>query len=762
MPRRTLLHVSTAGLVVAAAMTAVTSSTSAASAAPSDAAIASALDLPPGVTATTTSDDAVAVDVSQRRFNDLPSRGTSYAVLSTGVASDLFSTTVPDRQPSTDLGQPGGPDTTTLVLTVDAATSARCLLVDFAMGTEERVHTYTAATASDTVSVRRDGDPTERAQNVGASYIRQDGYTPSPQTYSVNAIGYWHAVGNAADPVVGTAEDPRLPKGSSPFDSFTTRDTAEVPLPAGETSTVRVSVKDQGNSLLDSVALVDNVRLLSSCSTPTLGMTPASGVATGDAVILGHRGVGNVLTLDPVSSTPQVEAYDASVNGWFPGTVEPRFRWYRNKSLGSNNCYQTSLSSWTPIQDADRQSYVPTNLDKGYCLMALETGVKDGYRSETYPTIGSQDWYVTLPIQDGTFDGSTPQISGTAKVGSTLSALTADFSPRQDSFAYQWFADKVALSGQTGTTLLLTSAEAGKTITIKVTGERSGFDDLTVSSAGFGPVELMAMTSAATPRISGSPAPGRAVVAEPGVWDPVPTSFAYQWRLDGQNVPNAVQASFTPKTADLGRALSVQVVGSKAGYAPVSRTSDAVTVGAAPMTGAVPQVTGVPKVGSVLRATVSGWLPTGSTLAYAWKADGISIARASGRSLTVPAEAVGRHITVTVRGTLTGYSSTDRVSAPTGRVAAGTLTSRVPRVVGRAKVGRTVSASVLGWGPTDVRPTYRWLVNGRAVKGTAASRVSWRIPRAARGKRISVRVTGTLPGYSTVTRTSSRTARVVR
>jgi hypothetical protein len=758
--RHAVAHLLVASSIIAGTASAVTG-TEPATAASSPADLAGALDLPSGVGASTTSDDSSAVGVSAQSFNDMPSRGSTYVVLSTGVASDLFSRTVPDDQPSTDLGA-SGPDRTTLVLTVDPSEAPRCLLVDFSMGTEERVHTYTADTASDTVSVTRDGDPAEHALNVGDSYISQPGYTPASAPYSVNAVNYWHSVGDPADPVVGTAEDPRLP-AITPFADFTTRDTAEVPVPAGESSTVRVSVTDRGNGFLDTVALVDKVRLAPSCSYPALGMSPGSGIATGDAVIVGHRGVGNVLTLDPVRSTPAIETYDASANGWYPTPVEPRFRWFRNRYRGETYCYNNNLKAyWVPIPDADRQAYVPTNLDKDYCLMALETGVKDGYRSETYPTFGSQEWYVTLPIQDGTFDGTVPQVSGSPRVGSTLSALTADFTPRQDSMSYQWFADKVPLSGQTGSTLVVTAAEAGKSITIRATGRRSSFDDLTVSSPPFGPIELLTMDSAATPTITGDPAPGRAVTVQVGPWEPAPTSFAYQWRLDGQNIANAVTASYTPKASDLGRALSVQVVGAKSGYAPVSRISAPVTVGAAPMEGASPVLTGTPKVGATLTASVSGWQPAGSLLGYSWRVGGTEVAGATGRSFVIPPHAVGTSVTVTVRGTLAGYSPTARSTSTTVPVAAGTLVSPTPRVVGRPRVGRTVTASAAGWGPVAVTRSYRWLINGKAVKGTAASRARWKIPRSARGKRISVRVTGTSPGYTTAVRTSARTARTAR
>ncbi|WP_420626152.1 PEP/pyruvate-binding domain-containing protein [Candidatus Poriferisodalis sp.] len=65
-----------------------------------------------------------------------------------------------------------------------------------------------------------------------------------------------------------------------------------------------------------------------------------------------------------------------------------------------------------------------------------------------------------------------PTISGTAKVGHTLTADTsaiADPNGLADvSFAYRWLADDVDISGATGSTYILTDAEEGKSVKVRV------------------------------------------------------------------------------------------------------------------------------------------------------------------------------------------------------------------------------------------------------------------------------------------------------
>lgn len=78
-----------------------------------------------------------------------------------------------------------------------------------------------------------------------------------------------------------------------------------------------------------------------------------------------------------------------------------------------------------------------------------------------------------------------PRISGTAKVGSTLTASPGGWTPGT-TFTYQWFADGAALTG--GSTLALTAAQQGKRITVRVTGSKPGFVPVSTTSAATAPV----------------------------------------------------------------------------------------------------------------------------------------------------------------------------------------------------------------------------------------------------------------------------------
>jgi hypothetical protein len=77
--------------------------------------------------------------------------------------------------------------------------------------------------------------------------------------------------------------------------------------------------------------------------------------------------------------------------------------------------------------------------------------------------------------------GATPKIKGTAKVGKKLSITKGKWSSGT-TFTYRWYASGKAIKGATGATLKLTKKLAGKKITVKVTGWKSGYTKATFTS----------------------------------------------------------------------------------------------------------------------------------------------------------------------------------------------------------------------------------------------------------------------------------------
>ncbi len=754
------------------------------------AAAASALDLPAGVSVTGTSGDPLSRAVADASldptvaFNDFPAKGNSYLMLSTGDASRVFEG-VPTSQLSTDFGDDGAPDSSSVTLTVAPGTAgAGCLFVDFALGTEEPLG-YTAGTPDDGVSIVKDG--VDYAVSAGEGYFVQDDpdTTKSPDWptaeeqphYEVYQLGYWHRPGDPLDPIPGTAEDPRLPAVTG-LNQVTSRDTARIPLSAGAISDQQVVITvtdapESANGDLDSVAFIDNVRLGASCGAGT-GVEPKpenqESPTACCGLIRGIRGVGNALVYDPIPSTEAIEMYDApgvEANGWRSPSnkpVELRFRWYRT-STGYRN--SGNMRSWTAIPNADRQTYVPTSIDRGKVLIVLVTGVVDGRRYETFPsTNNASTWYVTLQIDAGTFvEGEAPVIrgpeDGDAAVGETLTAQIGDTVPRQDTYDWQWYAKNPgqsgngsAISGATAQSITLGEAQAGKVLTVRATAQRDQFTAKYWYSTAYGPVELLTWTDKGTPSIvhDGTPVVGEVVTVDPGTWAPTPTSYSYVWRRNGTPITGATAGNYTLKSSDAGATITVDVAGVRAGYAQQPVTSGPVAVQGQAMGGATPTITGTAKVGTRLVGKVTGWSPVGSTYTYAWYSGATLLQRGTSVYYTIPAALVGKRITLQVTGQRTGYEPLTTSSLPTAVVAKGTLTVGSVRIYGTPRVGVTLRAQVSGWGPAPVAYKYRWKIGSSYVSGTAGTRSYLKVPSSARNKRVTLVVTVGKTGYNPVTK----------
>ncbi len=449
------------------------------------------------------------------------------------------------------------------------------------------------------------------------------------------------------------------------------------------------------------------------------------------------------LALTPVptvSGTARVGSLLTAV----PGT------WDTGTALG----YQWQVAG-EDVAGATGPAYAPVPADLGGTVTVEVTGSKPGYTSVT------QESDPTTAVTTG-LQGSTPAptVSGAAKVGATLTANAGTWDDGV-SLAYQWTLDGTDVDGATASTYVPGPGDLGSAVRVEVTGTRPGFDAVVRESdptAAVGPGDLV---STPTPQLGGSAAKvGVQLTALPGTWDEG-VSFGYQWTADGDDIPGATSATYTPVPGDVGESIAVEVTGTRTGYTAVTRTSPS-TSGIEPgdlSLTPTPTVTGDPEVGTELTAVPGTWDP-GVALAYQWALDGADVAGATATTYTPLSADAGRSVTVAVTGTRTGYAPVTRVSDPTAQVLIGdqTLTPR-PSVTGTARVGDQLTAVPGTWDDGAVL-SYQWASDGDDISGATAPAYT----PAARdvGAGITVRVTGTRPGYSPASRTSDPTTAVAR
>lgn len=232
---------------------------------------------------------------------------------------------------------------------------------------------------------------------------------------------------------------------------------------------------------------------------------------------------------------------------------------------GTAFTYQWYAGS-TAITGATARTYAPTSAQAGAQISVKVTGQLAGYT--TVPRVSTKTPKVLLV--------ATPTISGTAAVGSTLTAKRGTWTTGA-AVTHQWYADSSAIAGATAATFTLTSAQAGKQISVKVTGTLTGYATASTTSA-----KTARTLVVATPTVSGTAAVGSRLTAKPGTWT-TSTVFTYQWYRNGAAISGATASTYLVRPTDAYAAVSVRVIGSRTGYASVTKSS----ASTAPATGKV-------------------------------------------------------------------------------------------------------------------------------------------------------------------------------
>ena len=346
---------------------------------------------------------------------------------------------------------------------------------------------------------------------------------------------------------------------------------------------------------------------------------------------------------------------------------------------------------------------------------------------------------------------STPTLSGTSKVGQTLTALKGEWDSRV-TMTYQWIRNDSPIEGATMTDYELTIADLNCFISVSIRGTMPGYAALTKRSL-LANVEAGTFTYAPTPTVSGTFKVGQTLVATTGTWD-TGVALGFQWLRDGVAIEGATQATYLLSAADNGRQLAVEVAGRKTGYLTDKKVSVAQTVEAGVFSILpTPTTSGTFKVGQVLTAISGGW-DAAVTLSYQWLRGGAIIIGATAATYTTTSSDLNKQVSVLVTGTLDGYVPAT-TSSVASKVATGLMVSVPPKISGVGKSGSTLKVMSSAW-LKGAKLTYQWLVNGAAIKGATAA--TFKLTTAQKGKKVSVKVTQVAAGYSSASSISSALA----
>ena len=196
-----------------------------------------------------------------------------------------------------------------------------------------------------------------------------------------------------------------------------------------------------------------------------------------------------------------------------------------------------------------------------------------------------------------------PTITGTPRVGETLTAQNGTWSNNPTAFQYQWQrcnasgASCVNVPGATEKTHLLSTADAGRTMRVRVTGINAEGAVNARSAPTAVVTPSAAPTNTARPTIAGEPEVGQELTAEEGTWTNSPTSFGYQWQrcdIDAVScfaVVGATGKTYGVRAADVGFRLRVAVTARNAnGAGSALSVPSGIVVPAVPITNVRPSV----------------------------------------------------------------------------------------------------------------------------------------------------------------------------
>lgn len=458
-----------------------------------------------------------------------------------------------------------------------------------------------------------------------------------------------------------------------------------VDIPSATAATYLVSATDIGFALRSSVTVSNTNGSTTSNSSATGITAPIYNIAA--PVVRGLLVVGQVL--------------DASDGVWSsPFSINLSYTWRRDNST---------------ISGAISPSYTLTEADIGSSISVQVTATT---------LLGS---LAVLSGQRGavTIVGNTvlPVISGSLRVGGTLSVSTGTWIGTPASNTYQWQSsvngtDWDSISGATNATFVVQAVQAGLFLRAQVFGNKTSSASvvyrITASTLSTAMVPALNIQNTSAPVVSGAWTEGTTITTTTGSWSATGT-YTYQWQSSSDNstwddISGATSSSFVLTSSEASKFVRVQIVNTTTSGAGIAFSASRSKVGA-PFNTALPAITGTLKIGSTQTVSTGTWSNTPTSYSYQWQrsSDGISWINLSGETANtyVPTFDVAN---LRIRVNVGGVNAVDTATVSSA-VISGFVPPQatvVPAITGTRTVGQTLTSSSGTWPNTSSGYLYQW------------------------------------------------------
>ena len=462
-----------------------------------------------------------------------------------------------------------------------------------------------------------------------------------------------------------------------------------VDIPSATASTYLVSATDIGFILRSSVTVSNTNGSTISNSAATGVTAPIYNIAA--PVVRGLLVVGQVL--------------DASDGVWSsPYTINLSYTWRRD--------------------NAGSVSAIPGAISPSYTLTESDIGTSISVQVTATTLLGSLS---VLSGQRGlvTIVGNTvlPVITGSLRVGGTLSVSTGTWIGTPASNTYQWQSsvngtDWDSISGATNATYVIQAAQAGLYLRAQVFGNKTSAASvvykISASTLSTAMVPALNIQNTALPVVSGAWTEGTTITTTTGSWSATGT-YTYQWQSSSDNstwadISGATSSSFVLTSSEASKYVRVQIVNTTTSGAGIAQSASRSKVGA-PFNTVLPAITGTLKIGSTQTVSTGTWSNTPTSYSYQWQksSDGISWINLSGETAStyVPTFDVAN---LQIRVNVGGVNAVDTATV-TSAVISGFVppqASVVPAITGTKTVGQTLTSSAGTWPNTSSGYLYQW------------------------------------------------------
>lgn len=227
------------------------------------------------------------------------------------------------------------------------------------------------------------------------------------------------------------------------------------------------------------------------------------------------------------------------------------------------------LRNGSPISGATASTYKLVVADTGTKLSLTVKGTKDRYvtaqKTSTQTGAAYRGWIEQT---------KTAWIHGGHMDGFHMTARDIAFNTGGATVSYQWLRNGAPIAGATKTLYILTGADVGQVVSLRIKATKPNYRPLTVTTGGTNPIQNSPINNVTKPSISGRGIAGSVMSTTTGTWSHPGLKFTYQWYSDGKKIEGATRSAYRPSQEKRGTVLTVTVRATKAKFTAGSATSN--------------------------------------------------------------------------------------------------------------------------------------------------------------------------------------------